>query len=132
LQWRRKSMTITTELSSEQRFLLEDADWQLYESLLQRVGHRHIFIRYDHGRLELMSPSFKHDRRGRAICILSNVLAEELNIPIQGGGSTTFRRQDLDQGLEPDECFYVKNVEHIRERDEINLSVDPPPDLALE
>jgi len=121
----------TTALPSEQQFVLDDVDWQFYESLLDRFGDRHIFITYDRGRLELMSPSFKHDKRGRLIGLLIAVLAE-LAIPIQGGGSTTFRRKDLDKGLEPDECFYIKNVDRILGKDEIDLSVDPPPDLAIE
>ena len=116
----------------EQQFLLEDADWELYEAILERVGDRHIFVTYDRGRLELMSPSYKHDKRGRRIALIINILAEELQIPIEGGGSTTFRRQDLDKGLEPDECFYVQNVNRIVGKSEIDLSLDPPPDLAIE
>jgi len=116
----------------EQQFLLEDADWELYEAILERVGDRHIFVTYDRGRLELMSPSYKHDMRGRAIALLVNILAEELQIPLQGAGSTTFRREDLDQGLEPDECFYIRNVNRVIGKSEIDLSVDPAPDLAIE
>jgi Uma2 family endonuclease len=116
----------------EQRFVLEDVDWQFYEDLLERVGDRHIFITYDRGRLELMSPSWEHAKRGRRIGLLISILAEELEIPIEGGGSTTFRREDLQRGLEPDECFYVKNVDRVRGKRKIDLSVDPPPDLVIE
>ncbi len=122
----------TIAVPTEQRFVLEDVDWQFYESLLQKVGDRHIFVTYDRGRLELMSPSFRHDKRARYIGLLVNVLAEELRIPIQGGGSTTFRREDLDRGLEPDQCFYVANANRILGKEELDLSVDPPPDLAIE
>ncbi len=125
-------MTTSSLTSSGQQFVLDDADWKFYQELLQRVGDRHVFITYDRGRLELMSPSFRHDKRARSIGLLINILAEELAIPMQGCGSTTFRREDLDQGLEPDQCFYVKNVDRIRGKDEIDLSTDPPPDVAIE
>jgi Uma2 family endonuclease len=124
---------MTTELiPDEQQFVLDDVDWAFYESVLERIGDRHIFVTYDQGRLEFMSPSFKHDKRGRFIGLLINVVSEELGIRMQGGGSTTFRRKDLDKGLEPDQCFYVKNVDHVIDKDEIDLSIDPPPDLAIE
>jgi Uma2 family endonuclease len=123
----------TTAAPTEQRFVLDGVDWELYELLLRRMGDRHIFVTYDRGRLELMSPSWKHDKRARSLGLLVSILAEELGIPIEGGGSTTFRREDLARGLEPDQCFYVgNNVDRVRGKDEIDLSCDPPPDLAIE
>src|SRR5260370_377378 len=44
----------------------------------------------------------------------------------------TFRREDLDRGLEPDNCYYIQHETAVRERDEIDLTIDPPPDLAVE
>jgi Uma2 family endonuclease len=61
-----------------------------------------------------------------------DVLTEELNIPMQGCRSTTFKRSDLSRGLESDNCYYITNEPLVREREEIDLSVDPPPDLSIE
>jgi Uma2 family endonuclease len=36
------------------------------------------------------------------------------------------------RGIEPDQCFYIQNEAAIRGKRRIDLSVDPPPDLALE
>jgi Uma2 family endonuclease len=36
---------------------------------------------------------------------------DELEIDIEGGGSTLFLRQDLARGFEPDECFYIQHAE---------------------
>ncbi|MEM9216576.1 MAG: Uma2 family endonuclease [Cyanobacteria bacterium P01_F01_bin.150] len=47
-------------------------------------------------------------------------------------GSTTWRRQELAKGLEADKCYYIQNEAVIRGRDEIDLAIDPPPDLAIE
>jgi hypothetical protein len=35
-------------------------------------------------------------------------------------------------GLEPDDCFYLANYQAVIGKDRIDLSVDPPPDLAIE
>jgi len=38
-----------------------------------------------------------------------------------------------ERGLEPDECYYVQNEARIREKEtDIDLLVDPPPDVAIE
>lgn len=122
----------TTLAPAEQRFVLDDVTWTFYESLLKEVGDRHIFITYDRGRLELMAPSYWHDRNAEAVGALIAVLAEELDVGFAAAGSTTFRREDLKRGLEPDKCFYVANEPRVRGKREIDLDVDPPPDLAVE
>jgi Uma2 family endonuclease len=125
-------MTTSIAPDLEQRFVMDDVDWGFYETVLEQLGDRHVFVTYDKGRLELMSPSYRHDRRAHLIGLLISVLGEELLIPIMGGGSTTFRRRDKETGLEPDQCFYVQHVDAIRGKDEIDLALDPPPDLAIE
>jgi Uma2 family endonuclease len=59
-------------------------------------------------------------------------LSEELDIAIAGYGMTTWRRRDKRSGLEVDACYYITNEAAMRDRDEIDLLVDPPPDLAIE
>ena len=63
---------------------------------------------------------------------MCEVIAEELHIELDNAGSTTFKRADLTRGFEPDSCFYVQNVDRVRDRDQIDLTVDPPPDLVIE
>ena len=38
----------------------------------------------------------------------------------------------MERGIEPDECFYIENEPVVRGRDDLDFSVDPPPDLAIE
>ena len=47
-------------------------------------------------------------------------------------GSTTFKRQEMNFGIEPDECFYIQNHHTMIGKDRLNLAIDPPPDLAIE
>ncbi|MCH7988587.1 MAG: Uma2 family endonuclease [Planctomycetes bacterium] len=125
-------MSTVEQLTTEQRFVLRDADWQTYQSMLATVGDRPIRVTYNRGSLEIMSPSGLHERLKKLLDRLLIVLSEELDIPFRSQGSTTFNKESLDRGLEPDECYYIQNESKIRGRDEVDLSVDPPPDLAVE
>ena len=82
--------------------------------------------------LEIMSPSAKNEHTSHIIALLVEVFAQEMNVNVYGVGSTTFRREDLERGFEPDACFYVQNEEHVRGKPRIGLNVDPPPDLVIE
>ncbi len=104
----------------------------MYEKFLAAAGDRRLFLTYDRGKLEIMAPSRLHERPRRRIGRMIDVLTEEMGIPCEGCGMTTFRRQGLARGLEADECYYLANAERVRGQREIDLGRDPPPDLALE
>lgn len=38
----------------------------------------------------------------------------------------------MSRGFEPDACFYIANAERVRGKKEIDLNIDPPPDLLIE
>ncbi len=79
-----------------------------------------------------MSPSPEREAFSRRIALLVEFLAAELGIDVYDLGSTTFKREDLERGFEPDSCFYIENEERVRGKDRIDLAVDPPPDLVIE
>ncbi len=123
----------TEQTIAEQRFLLRGISWRTYESLLaDLVDQPTPRMTYDRGSLELMAPSHAHERYKHLLEHMITFWATEKRTPIHGGGSTTFRRADLDRGLEPDECYYLRNEPLVRGKEEIDLSIDPPPDLAVE
>jgi len=126
------SATTATLDPADRRFVLDGMDWQAYDALLHAVGDHHVFVTYDRGRVELMYPSFEHENRSEIIGLLIRSIAEGLTMKVKGGGSTTFRREDIDRGLEPDKCFYVANEAKVRGKTNIDLSLDPPPDLCVE
>jgi len=120
-------------VGSDRRFLLSGVSWQTYEALLAGVGDRpSVRLTYDGKDLELMSPGGLHDRYKYRFGRLIAVLTEELDIQIDGCGSTTLRRGDVNKGLEPDEAFYIRNEARVRGKLDLDLDVDPPPDLAIE
>jgi len=45
-------------------------------------------------------------------------------------GSTTFKNSKMLKGIEPDQCFYIQNEAAVRGKKRLDLSIDPPPDLA--
>ena len=119
-------------LPREQRFLLQNVIWQGYLQFLDAVGDRPVRLTYDRGNLELMSPSYRRATYASLLGRFVEAVTEELNIPMKSGRCTTFRRRDLDRDLEPDHCYYVQHVAQLRGRTEIDLTRDPPPDLAIE
>lgn len=116
-----------------QRVLLQDVTWQELEAILEDLGeHRAARIAYDRGILEIMAPLPEHEDDKEIISDLVKALLEELDIEFRCLGSTTFKNQAMAQGIEPDQCFYIKNESKIRGKKRLDLAVDPPPDLALE
>src|SRR4051812_17622495 len=115
-----------------QRFVLYGVGWEGYQTLLKLVGDRPIRLTYDRGDLELMSPLTPHERFKSLLGRMVEAITEELDIPVISAGSMTFNREDVDRGLEPDECFYPANAGRVRDPDHIDLNGDPPPDLAIE
>lgn len=124
--------TAATTSQLPHRFVFYDADWDFYDEVLRRLNGRHAFVTYYRGTLEVMSPSYLHDRVARLLYLLIHTLAEELGIPISSAGTTTWRRKLRQAGLEADESFYLKNEPRIRGKRKIDLRRDPPPDLAVE
>ena len=101
----------------EQRVLLHNASWETYERLLaEREERRSPRFFYDRGVLEIVSPSTEHDGISRVVAALVEILTEEANADVFNAGSTTFKREDLARGFEPDECFYFwANAGRVRE-----------------
>lgn len=116
----------------EHRFVLHGVGWQGYQNLLGMVGGGSTRLTYDGGSVELMSPLIIHGRYRERLGDMVKILADELAMPRIGAGSTTFSREDLDKGLEPDTCFYFNNLERIGWKRRLDMTVDPPPDLAIE
>ncbi len=116
-----------------QRVLLRDVTWQEFETILDELGeHRAARVAYDRGVLEIMAPLPEHEDDKEIIGDLVKVLLEELDIEFRSLGSTTFKNQAMLQGIEPDQCFYIQNESKIRGKKRLDLTQDPPPDLALE
>ncbi len=110
-----------------------DISWQDFESILAAMedGYAVRFAYYE-GTLEIKMPSAKHERDKSLLSDFVDILLEELDIDSECFGSTTLKRQMMQSGIEPDECFYIQNEPIVRGRTDLDFSIDPPPDLAIE
>jgi len=110
---------------------LSGISWQTYETLLQELSDRRLRLTYNRGNLEIMAPSPEHERFKKVSGRFVETMAEELDIRIEPLGSTTFKRPEL-SGVEPDECFYIYNIDAVRGKKRLDLTSDPAPDLVVE
>lgn len=116
-----------------QKILLRDVTWEEFEQILEELGeHRAARIAYIDRTLEIMTPLPEHERNKEIISDLLKNLLEILEIEFCTLGSTTFKNKIMKNGIEPDNCFYIKNEAKVRDKDRLDLTADPPPDLALE
>jgi Uma2 family endonuclease len=124
---------VTVLSPPEQKVILTGVSWDTYERLLSDLENQSVpRLTFDRGLLEIMSPSSEHERYNRTIALLVEVCAEELEIDVDNLGSTTFRREDIERGFDPDSCFYVQNAGAVRGKARIDLTSDPAPDLVIE
>lgn len=79
-----------------------------------------------------MSPSKIQESVKRLIGLMIETYTGVLDIDIARVSSTTFKGHDLKRGFEADKCYYLQNAGAVRDKDAIDLSIDLPPDLAIE
>lgn len=113
--------------------VIPQSSWEEYERLLDDlVGWPGVRVTYDRGRLEIMSPSPEHEAYKEFILRVVHVATDELGVPLETRGSTTWKRELTQQGTEPDTCFYIANAARVVGKRHIDLESDPAPDVAVE
>ncbi|MGB6017109.1 MAG: Uma2 family endonuclease, partial [Nodosilinea sp.] len=131
------SVTLATPLSQivlspGSAMTVSGLSWQHYQLFLAELGeNRATRLAYSGGSLEIRMPSKLHEIVNRLLSKIIFALAEELGLDIVDLGSTTWNREDLDRGIEPDSCFFIQNaglVQGLNPEMPPNLS----PDLAVE
>jgi len=124
---------VTVQSPATDRTVLYHISWDTYQSILRdHESSSAPRFSYDRGTLEIMSPLPIHERFGRLLDLFVSVVSEETGKDAYGLGSTTFSREDLQRGFEPDACFYFEHIEKVRGKERLDLRVDPPPDLVIE
>ena len=89
----------------EQRMLIHGVSWKHYIMLREALDTPGLRMTYLRGSLELMSPSKTHEVGKKLIARLLEHYAFRHRLPLNGYGSTTFRREAKECGAEPDECY---------------------------
>src|SRR5437667_5605236 len=92
-----------------ERVIIRNVSWETYESLLKDLENQSSpRLAYDQGVLEIMSPHFERDSAKEILADIAKIALEELDFDFVGAGSTTFKREALKRGFEPDSSFYIK------------------------
>lgn len=117
----------------ETRTRLSGISWETYKKMLEELGdHRSERFAYFEGELEIMSPGSMHGGTNRILDKMIAVLCDETDRYALGFGSLTCNREDAKKGIEPDTCYYFETAKKLRKGEEIDLNIDPPPDLMIE
>ncbi|MCI0664388.1 MAG: Uma2 family endonuclease [Acidobacteria bacterium] len=112
---------------------MSDVSWDEYDELLEELeGKRHVRISYDNGRMEIMTLSPEHEAPASLFGHFVQILTEELDLEFISIRSTTLRRKSQLQGKEPDDCFYIGDLNRILGKKRLDIDFDSPPDLAIE
>ncbi len=125
----------TLRTPAEGRALLRNVSWETYERLIsEREENPAPRFFYDRGVLEIMSPYIEHESLSRVTGTLVGEIAIEMDTDIFDAGSTTYKREDLEGGFEPDGAFYFgENIERVRGKKKLDLDAgDPVPDIVIE
>lgn len=122
------------ELPPGSEVTLRYQTWADYETLLEsRRDAAAIKIRFNaHTQnISLMAPLAGHGRRVDILVDLIKALLRHQGRDWDSSHPVTLKRLQ-EAGAEPDACFYIQNWQAILGKEKIDLSVDPPPDLAIE
>ncbi len=124
---------IQTLSKPETTTVLTGVRWETYQALVLDLGENPAKkLIYDQGTLEIMTPLPEHEINKRFLGRIVETTTEIMGLEIYSLGSTTWCREDLQRGIEPDECYYINNEETTRGKLNFDLNTDPPPDLAIE
>lgn len=121
-----------TPLKGENRMAFRSLDWSAFQQIRQLLAERtQARFTYDDGILEITMPLEGHERLARLIELFIRILVVELGLKMKSMGSTTLMRADLLKSAEPDNGYYIQNYAQVADH-EVDLTVDPPPDLVVE
>jgi len=116
-----------------QQTLLKDISWQQLENILEEMGEKRAArISYSHGWLEIMVPLPEHEKDKEIFGEFVRILLDKVQIDFEPLGSTTLKNERMRQAVEPDACFYIENQAAVIGKNRLDLTIDPPPDLAIE
>ena len=103
-----------------------------YERILAQLGDRAATrLRFRGDLILLMAPLPEYGKDIDVIVDFIKALLRYQNRDWESFHPITLR-QTGQSGLEPDACFYIQNYRAILGKRRLDLSIDPPPDLAIE
>ncbi len=127
-----ESMT-ESPIETLMNMVLGNISWETFQALIRELESQpNKRLTYQDGVLEIWMPLPPHEKYKKFTARFVEVLTEELDLEICSLGSTTWSRKDLAKGVEADECYYIRNEAAVRGKMSFDLTIDPPPELAIE
>ncbi|MBS1795094.1 MAG: Uma2 family endonuclease [Acidobacteria bacterium] len=121
-----------TQIVIEEHVILRGVSWKTYEQLMKDHEDRSVpRFTYDSGNLEIYMPSQKHEKKAEFLGDIIKTIAEEREMEILSLRSTTFKKNSVEKGVEPDGCFYLQSYDKVFGLQQIDLEAFPP-DLVIE
>jgi Uma2 family endonuclease len=121
-------------LEEENSVILSNVSWETYtqfvEEMMDKISNPRFY--FDEGNLLIMSVSPEHEYYNRIIASIIDILAEQFQKNWIALGSTTYTKDAIEKGFEPDSCFYFANEEKMRGVKRLDMSVHLAPDLIVE
>lgn len=108
--------------------------WQDYEQFIylrQEQKFPKLYFNIKTQEIRLMSPLASHGNRIDTLRDLVKIMLRKAGKDWQCFDPITLKIPNV-AGLEPDTCFYIDNRKAILGKNKIDLTIDPPPDLAIE
>lgn len=128
-------MTTTTTIVAgvPDQVILLDVSWETYETLSAALGDSNaVRLSYDGATLEILAPGPLHETLAVRLSDLLTLVMGEWDINIVGTRSTTFKNEESVKGFEADHSYYIANSVNVRDIRSVDITIDPPPDLAIE
>ncbi|WP_152049653.1 Uma2 family endonuclease [Tautonia marina] len=123
----------TKHKARDTRIDLLDVSWSGFKRMLKVRGERRSpRIWYLDGSLTLVSPSMPHELFAERFGTFVQEVTLGLDRPCIPLGSVTLARSGMGAAVEPDKSFYLDHAEDLRGTTELDLEVNPPPDLIIE
>jgi Uma2 family endonuclease len=121
-------------LEEENSVILSNVAWKTYTQFIEETMDkiRNPRFYFDEGNLLIMSVTPEHEYYNRLIASLIDALAEQFKEDWLPLGSTTYTKNDIEKGFEPDSCFYFENAPKMRGVKRLDMSVHPAPELIVE
>lgn len=120
-------------LLEQPHVILHGISWQTFQQLLADRGERcGVLLAYDRGTVELRMPSQEHEWIKTTLTQVVEAVAFARDLHYRSLGSTTFNREELERGFEPDACFYFEHADTVTLEHPLDLSSASPPDLVIE
>jgi Uma2 family endonuclease len=121
-------------MPADATLIVHEISWEDFERVVDGLEEEGVHRRvcYDSGRLELVSPSNRHEIHVRFFDRLVSEFARIRKIPVEMLGQTLWKKRALAKGIEADCCYFITNATFVAENYGFDVETGPPPDIAVE